>query len=167
MKQQNTRLYKTLFGAGAALVCFLLVLPTLRIMPVGAQPQTSVDTREQELDARILTFFRTLQNTPSSSAAFEDLLVQSPLNSPGAALQLADLKSQVDEMKNKFGDILHWERYDSKPIGTDVMVMRYILKYDQYPVVWSFAFYRKPSPSSIINPNRWVLVEIEFEPSLL
>jgi len=167
MKRRYNSLYKTFLGMGAALVCSLLLLPVLRIIPADAQP-ISTDGRDQEIEGRIIAFFDSLQRG-NLSTAFDGLLIQSPLNLSESASQLAELKNKTEEARNQFGEILNWERYDSKQIGADVIVIRYILKYDRYPVIWSFAFYRKPSssPVSVMNPNRSVLVEVQFDPSLL
>ena len=166
MQRSYVRLYKNLLGIGVALLCLTLLLPGLHIAPADAQPQSPSDiNREQELDERIQTFFQLLRNN-NSMAAFDGLLIQSPLSAPAALPQLNELRSKTEEAKNQFGEILNWERFDTKSIGLDVVVIRYILKYDQYPVIWTFAFYRKPS-ESIINTNRWVLVELQFAPNLI
>jgi len=153
---------------GAALMCALLLLPSLRIIPSGAQAQSAADTgRVQEIDNRIETFFGALMRG-SSGSAFEDLLQGSSLGAPSAAPQVVALRTKVDELK-LFGAILHWERYDTRSIGTDVSVVRYILKYDQHPVIWTFVFYRKPSGTSSITSanNPWVVLELRFDTSFL
>jgi len=161
MEWQYNRLYKSFFGIGAALVCFMLLFPILRSVPAGAQ-LTTADSREAERDARIRTFFEFLQ-AGSISTAFDRFLEHSPLSSADTV----DLRRDVSEL-NRFGDILGWERYDTRPVGTSVVVVRYILQYDQYPVIWSFAFYRKPPPrTAITTSNPWVLVELQFDTNLL
>ena len=167
MKKNYHQLYKSLIGIGAATVCILLLMPALRIIPAGAQGTPADISRDQELEAKITAFFESLQQGGNLAAAFDRLLVQSPLNSPAALPHQTDLRNRVSEMREQFGEILHWERYDSKPIGTDVMVVRYVLKHDQYPVIWTFAFYRKPSPSpGVSNLNRWVVVGLQCDSNL-
>ena len=168
MKRQYDRLHKSLYVIGAVLVCFILLLPTLRVVQVGAQsPGSSADAnRETALDIRIGSFFETLKrgNLPS---AFEELLLQSPLGSASAGSQISELQNQVGELRKDFGDILNWEKYEAKWIGDDVVVLRYILKYEQYPVLWSFAFYRTPaSAPSMTMTNPWVLVALHFDTDL-
>ena len=162
------RLNKNFFTVGAVLVCFLLLLPTYRFLTVDAQ-QTPVDaSREHEVEMKIRTFFdglkREIAASASTSPAFDELLRQSPFSAPGAGSQLVPLRTRVDEMKKDFGEILNWEKHEIKQFGTDVVVVRYVLKHDSYPVMWSFTFYRKPSTSPtspIIHP--WVLVELQVE----
>ena len=165
MKQKHDRLYKNLFGIGVALVCFLLLLPVLRTVPAGAQ--SSVDSGViQDLERRIETFFGELRRTaPAPTSVFADFLERGPLGSDNQ--RVAELRRDVNALSGQFGDILHWERHDTRQIGSNTIVIRYVLLYDQYPVVWSFAFYRKPSLTPGINPNTWILVGLQFDPDLL
>ena len=166
MKQQHNQLYKSIFGIGAVVLCCVLLFPVLRSVPAGAQTQPAAGTTgEPELDTRITTFFRTLQ-TGTSALAFATLLHDSPLGSDSTLV--AALVNNVDNMRNEFGEIFGSERLEPKRIGTDVIVLRYILKYDEYPVIWSFAFYRKPSRTATVTPTHtWVLVELQFDTKLL
>ena len=166
MTRQYNRLYKSFFGIGVLLMCILL-LPSLRILPVGAQAQPVPGTgREQELESRIDAFFGTLSRGNSDSA-FNELLRMSPLVSSGAVTQMNALRNRVDELK-RFGEILSWERYETKQIGIDVSVVRYVLKYESHPVNWTFVFYRKPpSASSTAGSNPWVVIELHFDTSFL
>jgi hypothetical protein len=167
MERRYDHLYKRLYGIGAAVVFVLLLFPAFRLLPTGAQAPTTPDAgREQELSARVQTFFTALSRG-NSAPAFEELLRQSPLNAAAAGTELARMRNKVEEFKTQFGDILRWDKHDVKQIGEDIIVMRYILKYDQYPVIWTFAFYRKPSTaSSLGNSNVWTLVEVHFDTNL-
>ena len=165
MEQKHNQLYKSLFGIGAVLVCFVLLLFIFRVPPVGAQSQSVMGAIDiQVLERRVETFFEQLHlgNTP---LAFSELLRLSPLISPGAAPELTNLQTRVTDANARFGGILAWERLEVRPIGADVIAIRYVLKYDQYPVVWSFLFYRKPSTGAIAN--RFVVVALQFNTDLL
>jgi hypothetical protein len=165
MARQYDSLYKNLYGIGAALVCFLLLLPTLRLMPTDAQlPPTTDISREQGLDAKILDFFMSLKRG-NHTLALEELLRQSALGSASAESQLTDLRKEVEKAGTLFGDIQSWEKSEGKPIGSDIILVRYILKYDRYPVMWTFLFYRKPSSApSITSPgSSWELIELYFD----
>ena len=163
MELRYDRLYKSLCGMGAALVCFLLLLPTLQLITGNAQ--TDINS-ERTLDAKIQTFFGSLMGG-NSSEAFGELLRSSPLGSADARPQLTELQKKVEEAK-QFGEIINWEEYESKRIGKDIMSLRYILKYEQYPIIWTFTFYRKPSgPSSMTTSNPWVLIDLRLETDFL
>jgi len=171
MKRQHDHLYKSFYSIGAVLICFLLLVFAFRAIPVDAQPSafSSDPSREQGLDTRIQTFFETLKRGNSSSA-FDAILEQSPLGSSGAGSKISELQKQVEELKNDFGDILNWEKHETKRMGEDVIVVQYILKYERYPVIWSFAFYRNPAGTSsmtMTTSNPWVLVELRFDTNIL
>jgi hypothetical protein len=168
---------------GAALFCVLLLLPTLRLVPVDAQStstSTPVDvSRVRELDTQIEDFFNDLKRGTMTMTALNNLLRQGSLGSSNS--DVTALRTKVDECKTKFGEILAWEKYDdeSKRIGTDIMQIRYILKYDQYPVIWTFTFYRKPSvsssplsftPSTAVSSgssSTWTLISLHFDTEIL
>jgi len=134
---------------------------------VGAQPQPPGDNgREQEVDAKIRAFFDALSRG-NSIAAFDELLRQSPFGSADAVQAQRELRNKVDELSIQFGVILNYEECDTKRIGKDIIVARYILKYENAPVIWSFAFYRKPVAStSITNTNAWTFVQLHFDTDL-
>jgi hypothetical protein len=173
-------LFKNIYGIGVALLCLLLLLPALRVIPVDAQnTSTPADTsRIQELDSQIEEFFRALKRGTSASA-FSALLRLSSFDS--SSKEVTALQTEVDRCKTQFGEILNWEKYEdeSKRIGVDVVKIRYILKYEKYPVIWTFAFYRKPAaisstpgflPSSSVSSASgppWVLIALHFDSEYL
>jgi len=164
MKQQYDILYKNFFGMGAALICFLLLLPTLRFVPTGAQTTSTADSTS-DFDSRIQTFFTALTRGDYTSA-FEGLWHQSLLASLDTE-QRSKLRSGIDDLEKEFGKLISWERYESKDIGKDIVQVRYIFKYEQHPVIWTFSFYRKPvvAPKSGTSTS-WVLVGLHFDTEL-
>jgi len=164
MERHDSR-FNRLYGIGAGLVLTLLLLPVFWFIPADAQPQPSMDSgRDREIDIRIQTFFETLKGG-NSSLAFEEMLRSSPLGTHSTAAVLTDLRVEMDKLQ-QFGEIFHWEKYETKKIGEDVVIVRYILKYERYPVIWSFTFYRKPSVSIAIAPA-WSVIDIRFDTNLL
>jgi len=157
-------LYKNLFGMGAVLLCFLLLLPSLRMLPVEAQTQPPVDPTREEFEPRIQNFFTTLSRV-GSAPAFDELLRGGPLGVPEAIAQSAELRRSVEGLQTEFGDILAWERLEIKRVGTHIALARYVLMYDHYPVVWTFTFYRRPSatPSITTSPPSWMLIGLRFD----
>jgi hypothetical protein len=164
MERQYGYLCKSLFGIGTLLLCGMLLVPALRLIPAGVQAQLTAETNRDEFESRIQVFFNALARG-NSAPAFEELLRQSPLGSPDAGTQATELRNKVDEMQTQFGEILYWEKFETRRINNNVAVVRYILMYDQYPVVWIFTFYRKPSVTSSM-PNPWVLVELHLDTNM-
>ena len=163
--------HKNLYLIGAIVLCILLLLPSLRFLPVGAQVTSVTDANRDVFDTRILPFFEALKrgNSSSVSSTFEELLRGSPLGAPEASMQANDLRRRVEGLQVEFGDIITQEKLETKQVGANITIVRYVLMYEHYPVVWTFAFYRKPSTTtgmatSTSNPP--VLVELHFDTDL-
>ena len=153
---------------GAVLLCVLLLLPSLRLFPVGAQVTPVADARDV-FDTKILPFFEALRRGGNSSPAFDELLLGSPLGAPEASMQLTDLRRRVEGLQPEFGNILTQEKIETKQIGANITLVRYVLMYEHYPVVWTFAFYRKPPATTSVTTSTstpWVLVELHFDTDL-
>jgi hypothetical protein len=166
MTRQHDLLYKNLYGIGAALVFLLLLLPTLRLMPTDAQLAPTTDiSRELGLDVKILDFFMGLKRG-NHTPALEELLRQSSYGSSNAETQLSNLRKEIEKAGTLFGEIQTWEKYEVRQIGSDIILVRYILKYDRYPVMWTFLFYRKPSSTlGMTGSSPWELIELYFDPN--
>lgn len=164
MKQQY-HLFKNLYAIGATAICFLLLLVVCLFFTAGAQTQPT-DTSRDEFEPKIKAFFSALERG-ASNQAFDDLLQGSPLNSPDANTSLRELRTKVDDLQTPCGNILASEKLEIKQIGTSTTLVRYVLMYEHYPVIWTFTFYRKPPsstvPSTTAPPPRWTLVELHFE----
>ena len=164
MERQPKHMYKNLPVIGTVLLCILLLSPSLRLLPVGAQTQSTSANRD-EFDAQILTFFEALKR--GSSTAFDELLRGSSLGAPEGTTQLNAIRTKLDDLPPQFGNILAWEKVDVKRIGTSIALVRYVLMYERYPIVWTFSFYRRPSSTSgMTTTGTWVLVELHFETDL-
>jgi hypothetical protein len=170
MERQYSHLYQNLCSIGAAAVCFLLLLSALRFIPADAQTTLIADpASERELDGRIQNFFFAL--TRRTSSALAELVRRSVFSASGMdSPSVEQLRTEIDKAKTEFGEIINFERYEVKQVGEDVFVIRYILKYEQHPVMWKFTFYRKPSsPSSLIvpspstPPSPWTLIKLHFD----
>ena len=163
MERSHKHLYKNLFIMGTVVLCFLLLLPSLRLLPVGVQAQPT-DANRDEFDVRIQAFFESLRRGPSTPA-FDELLRGGPLGTPEAVEESTKLQHSVADLQERLGAILSFEKLDTKRVGTSITLVRYVLMYDRHPVVWTFAFYRKPSSTpSITTPSpTWVLVELHFD----
>jgi len=167
MKRKYGHLHKSFCGIGVALICFLMLLPFLPFLPVGAQPTPPSDSgREPEVDMKIRLFFEALKG--NSTSTFEELLRHSPYDSFDTRQTLPELRKKIEELLLNYGGILNYERYDTKRIGEDLVLSRYILKCENGPIVWTFAFYRKPAATttSITGSNTWMFQQLHFDTDL-
>jgi len=168
MGRHYNRMSKKLSIMGTTAILFLLLLSLFRLIPAGAQIQPSADIgKEPALDAKIDVFFGSLRQG-NTATAFSELLRDSLYSSPTATTSTSEVQTKVDALKGQIGEIIRWEKLDEKSVGSDIMVYRYILKYDLHPVIWTFYFYRKPiAPTALsTTPNTWGLDSMHFDPDL-
>jgi hypothetical protein len=162
-KHINKRTSWLLFLFGVGVLLFLFLLPVIPVRPAGAQLPTA-DTYK-ELDDNIQTFFKSLVSSGNTARAFENLLLQSPL---GTSSAVTDIRTKLDETKKLVGEFQAYEPYLKKSIGKDIVQIKYILKGEYYPVIWTFTFYRKPSPQGSADNQLgpWQLIEMRFDSTL-
>lgn len=119
---------------------------------VGAEPVT----RSQ---ARVAAFFEAVSTTPTSpERAYQDLLQGSPLASRKAALDT--LVARTKELESRYGKYQAFELIDTKRIGTDVVVLKYLYKCELFPVVWYFTLYRDQRAAAA---SAWSIVAVRFD----
>jgi hypothetical protein len=111
----------------------------------------------KEPSARCETFLAGLRNNVDD--AYAALLKDGPL--PRDKDRLSKV---VADTKKLFTMEAHYgkpraenavERVKAQRIGNDMVLLRYLYKFDQLPVVWYFAFYR--------TGEKWVAVSVRFD----
>ena len=125
---------------------------------------------ETSLDNRISTFFKDLNSGNTSRPAFEELFRDGSVNSRTPSEAIDTMSTKYAELKNSDIGILHnLEKIDSKWIGKDLIVMRYLFKHENAPVIWYFTFYRSPrsAGSAGITANQsWNAIMVRFDTSI-
>ncbi len=145
---------------GIALI--LLVLAVFAYVPLGAQPTSFGPEPTKELDEKVKLFFDDILNG-NASKAFNELLRASSGNET-----LSGMKTKLDDVKTQFGEFREYEKIDTHAIGKDLVVVRYLLKCDKYPVIWTFTFYRCPLGAGALSttPSQWFVVGLRFDTNL-
>ena len=145
----------------SGMILLFLIAASAAYIPVGAQPTTTYSSDvNKELDDKIKLFFDDILRD-NLTKAFEELF----RNSSGSE-QIAAMRSKLDEAKTQFGSFREYERINAKPVGKDLVFVRYLLKGDQHPVVWTFTFYRRPSETGTLSTNAWSLIGLRFDTNL-
>jgi hypothetical protein len=132
-----------------------------------AQPYAPTEPYK-ELDDRIKSFFEDIIANPASASAFDSILATGSLSSTGNLIDssISEMKTKLDDVKIRFGNFKDFEKIDAKPIGKDLVIIRYLLKCELYPVVWSFTFYRRPNSTTSLTTPQWQTIGLRFDTNL-
>ncbi len=133
----------------------------------GAAQETSPprDTVLTSLGDRASLFFEGLSRNQTAEA-FRELLAGSALADREDAVK--QLVAQTAQLAAKYGRYRGAEQIGSRRVGQDLVLLRYLGKYDQSPVVWTFAFYRPPplAGAAPADPEPWRVVSVQFHTDL-
>ena len=101
----------------------------------------------------------------NSNDAFDQLLTGSQIATQLEVVR--DLKAKTDELEKRYGRYRGFERLETRRLGQDVVLLRYLLKCENYPVLWQFTFYRVASATdgSTLRDN-WKLISLKFDTQL-
>jgi hypothetical protein len=100
--------------------------------------------------------------------AFDELLKDSQLSKTSDAFKT--LLSQSKEIEKKYGKFRESERVATKRVGKgarDLVLLKYLFKCENFPVVWYFTYYRDFShPSTTTEDENWVIIAVRFDTQL-
>ena len=100
----------------------------------------------------------------NESDAFQDLLLGSQLLEQTEAVQALEDRSKLIEQR--YGPFQDIERIGARRIGKDLVLMKYLFKCENFPVIWYFAFYRDFRRTSSATDNEWVVISVRFDTQL-
>ncbi len=146
-----------------------LVLASTSIQAQTSQAQTTQaqTTQTQQapdaatmttLQERVTTFLGALGERTTARRAVEQMVEGGPLEQQTNTTRLIE---QVEQFSSRYGLYLESERVASRTVGRDLVMLTYLYKTDQFPVVWRFTFYRPPTPGS--SGTTWRVVAISFD----
>jgi hypothetical protein len=119
------------------------------------------------LAERIDRFFESV-SSGQAQTAYVNLLAGSPLLKQNE--QVAALVRKTAEIDKTFGAYRGFEQILARRVGKDLVLMRYLYKCENFPIVWYVAFYRdqrEPSPGSSSNGvDSWRAISIRFDTDL-
>ncbi|MEX2175910.1 MAG: hypothetical protein WD872_16230 [Pirellulaceae bacterium] len=132
----------------------------------SAAAQEALDLeREQEvelLQARVDNFFRSLTDPElGPERAMRELIAigNGPLKD--RTEEIAKLIEQAAALDLRYGLYTGHEAVSVKPVGSDLIFLRYLYKAERFPIVWCFTFYRA---APIVGVQReWSLISIKFD----
>jgi hypothetical protein len=148
--------------ASLGLALFATVALLLGTMLSRGQNSTATnDAVVQHLENQVDRFLGVLADGQVDDA-FDDLLAGSP--ALRASASVGELKLQTKEIEERFGRNRGYERLSGHRIGQDIVILKYLYKCENYPVVWYFTFYRTLSSATMVPPTpTWRLISLRFD----
>ncbi|GHT36826.1 hypothetical protein FACS189427_09030 [Planctomycetales bacterium] len=121
------------------------------------------------LDDNVKTFFDELISGASTSKTLDDWMRNNLTGYVAGSQPVEDTKTKLADVKTKFGEFRAYDRIDIKQVGSDLIIIRYLLKCDYRPVVWTFVFYRQPVFSGTAAPSAapFRVIDLRFETDII
>lgn len=117
-----------------------------------------------QLERQLNGFFDSMLSGETDQA-FDSLLAGSPIAARVETVR--ELKAKSKELETRYGRHRGFERLDTRSVGQDVMLFRYLFKCENYPVVWHFTYYRAaPSTDATSSRENWKLISLKFDTQL-
>ena len=132
---------------------------------VSAQTTAEKDPTLVQLQETVDGLFANLKSPQvTPEAALAEFLTGGPL---AASEQHKALAEKYRSLQERFGKVVGVEKIDAKRVGNDLVLLKYLNKFETYPVVWYFAFYRDfKHPSGAAEAGNWVLISVRFDTRL-
>ena len=116
---------------------------------------------ESALDERIEAFFNNIHlQEVTVRQALDELLVGGPLAESDDRTMLIE---EIEQITDKYGEMLAAELIETQRVGSDVVLLKYIYKCEDYPIVWRFSFYRRPTLDGTAESGKWNVISIRFD----
>ena len=129
---------------------------------VAQETEQLADPVVIKLAQRVMRFLDAVP-TADAGEAFNNLLAGSPLLKQTDAVET--LAKTSAEAMTRYGAYRGSDQLSAKRIGKDLVLMKYLLKCEQFPLVWYFAFYRdfshQSNTSTIDDP--WIVISVRFD----
>jgi hypothetical protein len=130
---------------------FAITVPVVLccIAPVVCGQEPLNDDRDvATLKTRVDTFFRQLAGSgnamPDAERAVREIIGSGPLKD--RTMEIDGLIEQAQTvLEQRYGAYTGHEMASVRPVGNDLIFLRYLYKGERYPVVWYFTFYRSTS----------------------
>ncbi|MBR2694506.1 MAG: hypothetical protein IKE69_09880 [Thermoguttaceae bacterium] len=152
----------------------LLALVLSAAAPLSAQspetPAVNGAASGQEIEPlaeMVQNFFEQISNpAEGTKSGLETLLKNSPFEGNAKDDMIKTLAEKIDGISPQFGGYVSFEPIGVKRIGRDLIVLRYLYKCQNYPLVWYFIFYR-PTPSENETAGKnWRVIHLYYDSQL-
>ncbi len=144
-------------------VCLAAAFCLLGVRPL--QGQEAPDPVVAALETRVSQFLEGV-SMGQAQTAYQELLAGSQLLKNSEALKT--LTEKTKEIETRYGRYRAFERVSAKRVGADLVLLRYLYKCENFPVVWYFTFYRTPQRGEPApeDKNAWRIIIVRFDTQL-
>ena len=154
--------YRTIPRLLMSRLLMVLVLPCCAASSLGQEPNKEPNAELEKLDATVKTFLEGVSGNDAETA-YKELLAGTQLLKQEAFKELVE---KTLELK-KYGKCHEFEQIGVKLVGKDLVLLKYLYKCTDYPVVWYFNFYRTPTDASAPSDgDTWRVVTVRFDTRL-
>ena len=143
-------------------IVFCAVFQSIRT-DSSAQPGVDTDIMGT-LQRRIQTFCDSLADGSATAYSSNGTLFT---DSQAQDQAIQEMILKTDELIK--GGRWQYEYLDAKPVGKDIILVRYLYKSELRPVVWYFTFYRSPTTrpgETAASPRTWNCIGVRFDTNL-
>jgi len=130
-----------------------------------SQGQEPADPVIEAINSRVTQFLEGV-SMGQAQTAYQEFLAGSQLLKQTEALKA--LVDKTNQLETKYGRYQAFEQVAAKRVGADLVLLRYLYKCENFPVVWYFTFYRTPKrgdPPPEDN-NNWRVISVRFDTRL-
>jgi hypothetical protein len=152
------RRYLPLWACALVLAAGAVLSLASHAQPTPAEADSSLAALEGEA-----TRFLEEVSLGQVDAAYDQLLAASPTLKRSEGL--ADLKNKTRELEKRYGRYQSFERVGLRRVGQDVVLLKYLYKCENFPVVWYFTFYRPGTSAADALPagSGWRVIALRFD----
>lgn len=144
----------------------LSLVAALLVAPVAAAQNTAAELADPVVDRLHEQTVQFLEDVSlgREEIAFADLLTGSPLAQQTEAVQ--KLIDSAGTIESRYGEYQNFERIDARRIGRDLVLLKYLYKCEDFPVVWYFTFYRDFDSNDSMLDNDWITIGVRYDTEL-
>ena len=144
------------------LVCLLIL--TFCYAGHPARAQEPLDPVISKLDDEVEEFLEEVAKG-NEELAFEHLLLGSRLHTQTEAIK--QMVTRAEQLERTYGQFQEVEQISSKRVGRDLVLLKYLFKCKDFPVVWYFTYYRDFNSRSLMSDvNTWIVISVKFDTEL-
>ena len=130
-------------------------------------PSTPVVSDLEALRSVVKTFFENISDPAAGpQKGLETLLKNSPFDGESKEEMMKALSEKISSINEQFGAYVSFEPIGVKSIGRDLIILRYLYKCQNYPIVWYFIFYRPLSADGESGSKSWFLIHFYYDSQL-